>query len=172
MKFTIWFLNFRIIFFGKYFLEIFSRSFRSKSPIFLFGDQKEFQLLFFFFSGQTLVERFEETAGGNEKVLLYIGSKHQCHETKPLSTSGRDTSGCQKTLQVFHKRSYNIAIFNDNFMKLCTQIVDTQAYMLHYKRKLPAPTMFELLSFKLYKKGGCFSKIHKINEKFFLFNLH
>ena len=36
------FLDFRIIFFGKYFFEFFSRSLRSKSPIFLFGDQKEF----------------------------------------------------------------------------------------------------------------------------------
>ena len=36
------FLDFRIIFLGKYFLGFFSRSFRSKSPIFLFGDQKEF----------------------------------------------------------------------------------------------------------------------------------
>ena len=38
--------------------------------------------------------------------------------------------------------------------------------MLHYERKLPALTVFELFSFKLYQKGGCFSKIHKITETF------
>ena len=37
--------------------------------------------------------------------------------------------------------------------------------MLHYEGKLPAPTVFKLLSIKLYKKGGCFSKILKITEK-------
>ena len=30
--------------------------------------------------------------------------------------------------------------------------------MLHNERKLPAPTVFELLSYKLYKKGGAFQK--------------
>ena len=30
--------------------------------------------------------------------------------------------------------------------------------MLHYERKLPALTVFELLSFTLFEKGGCFQK--------------
>ena len=35
-----------------------------------------------------------------------------------------------------------------------------------YEHNLPAPTVFELLSFNVYEKGGCFSKIHKIIKKF------
>ena len=57
-------------------------------------------------------------------------------------------------------------------MKRWNKIVYSLANMLHYERKLPAPTVFELLSFKLYEKGGCFPKIHKIKEKKILFNLH
>ena len=38
--------------------------------------------------------------------------------------------------------------------------------MLHYERKLPAFTVFELLSFKFYEKGGAFQKSPKIDEKF------
>ena len=39
--------------------------------------------------------------------------------------------------------------------------------MLHYERKLPAPTVLELLSFKLYKKGGVFQKSTKSTKKIF-----
>ena len=39
--------------------------------------------------------------------------------------------------------------------------------MLHYERKFPALTVFELLSFKLYKKGGCFQKSIKSPTFFF-----
>ena len=39
--------------------------------------------------------------------------------------------------------------------------------MLHYERKLPAFTVLELLSFKLYKKGGVFQKSTKSTKKFF-----
>ena len=39
--------------------------------------------------------------------------------------------------------------------------------MLHYERKLPALTIFELLSFKLYKKGGCFQKSKKLPTIFY-----
>ena len=39
--------------------------------------------------------------------------------------------------------------------------------MLHYERKFPAPTVFKLLSFKLYKKGGCFQKSTKSPKFFF-----
>ena len=39
--------------------------------------------------------------------------------------------------------------------------------MLHYERKLPALTVFELLSFKLYKKGGCFQKSTKLPNIFY-----
>ena len=39
--------------------------------------------------------------------------------------------------------------------------------MLHYERKLPALTVFELLSFKLYEKGGCFKKSTKSPKIFF-----
>ena len=75
MKFTIGILeNLEFIFSFKFLPFLINE--RSKSPTILFGDQKESSYYSFFFSGQTLVERFEETAGGNEKVLLYIGSKH------------------------------------------------------------------------------------------------
>ena len=39
--------------------------------------------------------------------------------------------------------------------------------MLHYERKLPALTVFELLSFKLYEKGGYFKKSTKSPKIFF-----
>ena len=39
--------------------------------------------------------------------------------------------------------------------------------MLHYERKLPAPTVFELLSFKLYEKGGYFQKSTKSPKEIF-----
>ena len=39
--------------------------------------------------------------------------------------------------------------------------------MLHYKRKRPALTVFELLNFKLLKKGGCFQNSTKSPNKIF-----
>ena len=39
--------------------------------------------------------------------------------------------------------------------------------MLHYERKLPALTVFELSSYKLYKIGGCFQKSTKSPKIFF-----
>ena len=122
---------------------------------------------FFSFSGHMLVEHSEETVGNSKKVLLYIATKQQCHEYQKLSTSGSGTSCFQKTIHVFPIRSQNFFVSNQNAMKLCTQIVDTQTYMLHYERKLPALTVFELLSFKLYKKGGCFQKSTKSPKVFF-----
>ena len=144
MKFTIWFFKFQDNFFWQIFFRNYFNVFQVEKPYFLFGDQKE----------------------------LYICRKQQCHQNETLSTSGSGTFGFQKTICILHIRSKNFFNFYQNFMKLCTQIVDTQAYMLHYKRKLLAPTVFELLSFKLYEKGGCFPKIHKIKEKKFLFHLH
>ena len=121
----------------------------------------------FSFSGHNLRLILRKTISIRNKILESFNSNQQCVWNLPLSTSAFGTSGFQKTIHVFHIRSKNFFVFDQNFMKLCTQIVDTQAYMLHYERKLPAPTVFELLSFKLYKKGGCFTKIHKINENFF-----
>ena len=69
------FLDFRIIFFGKYFLEIFSRSLRSKSPIFLFGDQKEFQLLFFFFFWTHVGRTFRGNGRQQEKTNIIFWQK-------------------------------------------------------------------------------------------------
>ena len=126
----------------------------------------------FSFSGHNLRLILRKTISIRNKILGSFNSNQQCVWNLPLSTSAFGTSGFQKTIHVFHIRSKNFFVFDQNFMKLCTQIVDTQAYMLHSERKLPAPTVFELLSFKLYIKGGCFSKIHKITNKNFLFNLH
>ena len=42
--------------------------------------------------------------------------------------------------------------------------------MLHYECKRQALTDIEILSFKLYEKGGAFQKIHKITEKKYFFH--
>ena len=104
---------------------------------------------FFSFSGHMLVEHSEETVGSRKKLILYSGRNQQCHGNKPLSTSGSGTSGLQKIIHGYPIRSKNFLIFDQNFMKLWIPIVDTQTSMLHYERKLPALTVFELFSFKL-----------------------
>ena len=71
------FFDVRKIFLANIFKKFFQGLLGRKALFFCSETKKNSSYYYsFFFSGQTLVERFEETAGGNEKVLLYIGSKH------------------------------------------------------------------------------------------------